>query len=125
MLAFYESAEAFFALVGFSVFGPVPVIVAAHAAYGPPSFVFWAFVDFHCMGPGSLLGDQLLPLDLIVSLIFGLRVALEGTESADCESGLIARPCFVAVLACKTVDRVHVSKFEVAIALGAYECSLL
>ena len=111
--------------MGCSIFGSVPVIVASHAAYGPPSFVFWAFVDFHCMGPGSLLGDQLLPLDFIVSLVFGLQFALEGTESADCEAGLRARSCFVAVLACKTVDRVHVPKFEVAIALGAYECSLL
>ena len=124
-MAFCEFAEASFAIMGCSVLGSVPVIVASHAAYGPPSFMFSAFVDFHCMGPGSLLGDQLFPLDFIVGLVFGLQVALEGTESADCEAGLGARSCFVAVLACKTVDRVHVPKFDVAIALGAFECPVL
>ena len=77
------------------------------------------------MGPGSFLGDQLFPLDLVVGLVFGLQVALETAESADCEAGLGARSCFIAVLACKAVDRVHVPKLEVAIALGAFECPLL
>ena len=116
-MAFCEFAEASFAIMGCSVLGSVPVIVASHAAYGPPSFMFWAFVDFHCMGPGSLLGDQLFPLDFIVGLVFGLQVALEGAEPADRETGLGARSCFVAVLASEAVDRVHVPEVEVAVAL--------
>ena len=123
-MAFREFAKASLTVVSCSVLRSVPVVVASHAAYGPPSFVFRTFVDFYCMGPGSFLGDQLFLLDFVVCLVFGLQAALEGAESADCETGLGAGSCFVTVLACEAVDRVHVPELEATVTLGAFECPL-
>ena len=116
-MAFREFSKTTLAVMGCSVFRSVPVVVASHAAYNPPSFVVRPFIDFYCVRPRPLLGGQFLLLGFVICLVFGLEVTLEGPESACGEACLGTRPCFVAVLSRETVDGVYIPELEMAVAL--------